>query len=74
MAISKYVDAKVFFLSFLFGLLCVYVLPTTLQTVVVHPSATTPATVYEDRGGSCFRLEPEPAPCGSDAFTPPMAH
>ena len=75
MKLGDYVSYKVFIVSFLVGLLCVYLLPVELDTVLVYPSPDNYKNImYKDGSGACFRLDPSVAECGSNPFSPPIQH
>ena len=60
----KYIDLKVFLVSFLFGLFIVYVLMPNTSTVYVYPTPDNIDVIqYQDRADNCFSVKQQEVEC-----------
>ena len=60
----KYIDLKVFLVSFLFGLFIVYVLMPNTSTVYVYPTPDNIDVIqYQDRADNCFAVKQQEVEC-----------
>lgn len=60
----KYISLPVFFISFLVGILFVYVYGPEYKKIYIYPSIDIMnTTLYKDKANNCFRLETEEVSC-----------
>jgi hypothetical protein len=64
----KYIDLKVFLVSFLFGLFIVYVLMPNTSTVYVYPTPDNIDVIqYQDRADNCFSVKQQEVECPTES-------
>ncbi len=64
----KYIDLKVFLVSFLFGLFIVYVLMPNTSTVYVYPTPDNIDVIqYQDRADNCFSVKQQEVECPAES-------
>jgi len=62
--ISQYISWPVFFISFIIGLLGVYLIGAEIKTIFVYPSPTNNKNIqYKDSVGQCFQFNPQVTEC-----------
>lgn len=60
----KYISITIFTISFLLGLLYIYLSKPELKVVKVNPTPDNcKNTLYKDKADNCFRYSPEVVPC-----------
>jgi len=65
--LSKYIDLKVFLISFAIGIFCVYVSGNDLKVVHIYPQPG--KTVhYKDKSGQCFDYSASEVACPKIPF------
>ena len=62
--ITKYVDLYVFFISFIIGLVFIYIMGSEKKEIVIYPTPDTyDDTIYKDKTGQCFKYKPVAKEC-----------
>jgi hypothetical protein len=62
--LSKYIHFRVFFFSFLFGLLGIYLLGPDTKHIYVYPTPETYMNnLYKDKTNQCFQFKPVITTC-----------
>lgn len=60
----KYISITVFFISFLIGILYIYLSKPELKVVKVSPTPDNcEQTLYKDKAENCFKYTPHEVPC-----------
>lgn len=63
----KYISLSVFIISFLIGVLYMYLSKPELKIIKVSPNPENiNDNIYKDKANNCFKYESEEVPCGSD--------
>jgi hypothetical protein len=76
MALSKYINFKIFLFSLAFGLFAVYMTAPSMRKIYVYPSPENINLLqYKDKSDTCFSFQQTEVKCPSDKskiFTVPM--
>lgn len=72
-SLQKYINFKVFALSFIIGLIFIYILGPERKKIVVFPTLDNYAHLfYKDKIGQCFQFDMSETPCTQDSKTIPI--
>ena len=63
----KYIDLKIFLVSFCVGMFCIYISGNDLKVVYVYPQPGKPAQ-YKDKAGQCYDYIANEVTCPSMPF------
>ena len=67
MGISTYISIPVFIVSFIFGIVCIFVFGPETKTVRIYPSPDNYKDLtYQDNADQCFTMSPLSVECPSD--------
>jgi len=68
--LTKYISLPVFFISFVLGLLSVYMIGPEMKTVYIYPSPTNSKDIqYKDSAEQCFNITPKITRCPINPFS-----
>lgn len=63
----NYISIPIFFVSFIIGLLFIYILGPDTKTIYVYPSPeTVDKYLYKDKADNCFHMEEKIITCPND--------
>ena len=67
--LSKYIHIQVFIISFIIGLIFVYVIGPETKTIYMYPSPSNYLkTQYKDNSNQCFQFKPVETECPINIF------
>lgn len=67
MNLLQYINIPVFIISFLFGLIAIYIYSKDKRKIYVYPTPENIDVVqYSDKSGTCFRFEQKEVSCPTD--------
>lgn len=73
MFLEKYISLPVLFVSFIVGLICIFIFGPETKTIYVYPSVEKYNDIlYKDKADRCFQMIPKPVECDSTAATIPV--
>jgi hypothetical protein len=66
--IQNYISFPIFFISFVVGLLFVYLIGPEIKTIYIYPSPeNVDKVLFKDKAENCFHFEPEFVECPEDS-------
>lgn len=67
MGFTKYINIPLFFISFLFGLLAMYITMPDNRKILIYPTPENVAILqYRDKTDTCFSFKEKEVDCPSD--------
>lgn len=65
----KFLNLPLFFISFLFGILCVYMISPDMRKIYVYPTHDNVDLIqYKDNADNCFNVKETKTSCSKDAL------
>jgi len=67
--LTKYISLPVFFMTFIVGIISIYIIGPEIKTIYVYPSPTNSKDIqYKDNAEQCFRVTPKVSHCPINPF------